>query len=77
MHDAITLGMNVHENFARNVRRLRNARKLSQEELGFRVGLHRTSITLLECRRQSPTLRTMDKLATALGVTVYDLIKDP
>jgi transcriptional regulator with XRE-family HTH domain len=38
--------------------------------------MHRTSITALELRKQSPTLGTLDKLATALGVTVFDLITD-
>jgi transcriptional regulator with XRE-family HTH domain len=37
------------------------------------VGVHRISITALELRKQSPTLGTLDKLATALGVTVAGL----
>lgn len=65
------------ENFARNLRRLRSEQELSQEELGFRVGMHRTSINNLECRRHSPTLKNMAKIAEALGVKVDDLIKDP
>jgi len=68
--------MNIHEIFARNLRRLRAKERLSQEKLAFRVGMHRTSITALELRKQSPTLGTLDRLATALDVTVYDLIRD-
>ena len=60
--------------FARNLFWLREERKLSQEELGFRAGLHRSTIQNLENRKHSPTLKNMAKLATALDVTIEQLI---
>ncbi|HHV68618.1 transcriptional regulator [Ochrobactrum sp. 695/2009] len=60
--------------FARNLFWLRDARKLSQEELGFRAGLHRSTIQNFENRKHSPTLKNLAKLAAALDVTIDELI---
>lgn len=60
--------------FARNLFWLREARKLSQEELGFRAGLHRSTIQNFENRKHSPTLKNLAKLAAALDVTIEELI---
>ncbi|OIS94220.1 helix-turn-helix transcriptional regulator [Brucella cytisi] len=60
--------------FARNLFWLREERKLSQEELGFRAGLHRSTVQNLENRKHSPTLKNMAKLAAALEVTIEQLI---
>lgn len=60
--------------FARNLFWLREERKLSQEELGFRAGLHRSTIQNLENRKHSPTLKNVVKLAAALEVTIEQLI---
>lgn len=74
---AMTPVMENRENFARNLRELRNGRKLSQEELGFLVGVHRTTIGNLEIEKHAPNLITMQKIAGALGVTIEDLLKEP
>jgi len=63
--------------FARNLFWLREARKLSQEELGFRAGLHRSTIQNFENRKHSPTLKNLAKLAAALDVTIEELISPP
>ena len=58
--------MDKRERFGKNLRRARQARELSQEELGFRCDLHRTEISLLERGRREPRLGTLVKLAAAL-----------
>jgi transcriptional regulator with XRE-family HTH domain len=60
--------------FARNLVWLRNERNFSQEELGFRSGLHRSTIQNLENRKHSPTLKNIAKLAAALEVTIEELV---
>jgi transcriptional regulator with XRE-family HTH domain len=55
--------------FAINLQETREARELSQEELGYRCGLHRTAISLLERGRREPRLGTIVKLAAALETT--------
>jgi transcriptional regulator with XRE-family HTH domain len=61
--------------FAANLRRLREAADLSQEELSFRAAIHRTQISLIEGGHRMPRLDTLIKLAGALGVTFQDLLK--
>jgi transcriptional regulator with XRE-family HTH domain len=60
--------------FAANLRRLREAADLSQEELSFRSAVHRTQISLLENGGRMPRVHTLVCLAGALGVTPNDLL---
>lgn len=48
---------------------MRHERGLSQEQLAFEGGLHRTYISLLERGLRSPNLSTVSRLAEVLGVT--------
>jgi transcriptional regulator with XRE-family HTH domain len=57
------------------VRRLRKKRGWSQEQLGERANLHRTYIGAIERCEENLTLRTLDKLAAALGVRPIELFK--
>ncbi len=59
--------------FAANLRRLRPAAGLSQEELAFRADIHRTQVSFIEGGERMPRLDTLMKLAGALGCTVDDL----
>lgn len=65
--------MNPQEQFASNLRQARVRMKISQEELGFRCGLHRTEISLLERAGREPRLKTIVKLAGALETTTAEL----
>jgi transcriptional regulator with XRE-family HTH domain len=60
--------------FAANMRRLREAVDLSQEELAFRAAVHRTQISLLKNGHRMPRVHTLVCLAGALGVTPNDLL---
>lgn len=59
--------MTLAEQFGYNLQRLRLARGWSQEGLGKLAGLHRTEIQKLEYGLRDPQLRTVVKLARALG----------
>ncbi|MGO8377714.1 helix-turn-helix domain-containing protein [Rhizobium ruizarguesonis] len=69
--------MEIRETFARNLRTLRQARKLSQEELAHRAGIDRTYISSLERCVYSPSIEVLDRLATVLGVEPADLLRKP
>ena len=58
----------VARRFGENLRRVRRRAGISQEEAGFRSGLHRTEIGLLERGERTPRIDTVVKLAGALGV---------
>jgi transcriptional regulator with XRE-family HTH domain len=65
--------MKPRERFAINLRKARQKKGISQEELGFRCDLHRTEISLLERGGREPRFGTMVKLASALDTTLEQL----
>ena len=69
------LTMDVAERFAENLLRLRQGRKLSQEELAARASVHRTQISLMESGKRLPRLDTLIKLAGALEVEIPRLVE--
>lgn len=54
--------------FGKNVRALRKAAALSQEELAFRAGVKRTYLSDLERGMRNPSVRALGRVAEALGV---------
>lgn len=57
-----------------NVQRIRREQALSQEELSFRSGFTRSYLSGLEAGRRNPTILSLEKIASALGASVEDLI---
>lgn len=60
--------------FGASVQKLRYGLGISQEELAERADLHRTYIADIERGARNPTLLTIKKLATGLGVSTADLL---
>ena len=58
-----------------NVRRLREQLGLSQEQLAFETDLHRTYISGVERGVRNPTVLVIDRLASALNVPPYLLLR--
>lgn len=61
--------------FGDNLLRIRQARRLSQEALAERAGIHRTQVSLFESGQRQPLLETLLRLAGALEVPVTMLIE--
>ncbi len=61
--------------FGEALRSCRIENGLSQEELAFRAGLHRTYISQLERGMKSPSLETIGRIAKALKLTPSALIE--
>ena len=60
----------------KNLKRIREQRKYSKLQLAKLSGVSRKTIEIIENKNcMSTTLNTIEKLATALGVTIQDLIK--
>ncbi|MCA6122118.1 helix-turn-helix transcriptional regulator [Bradyrhizobium sp. WSM 1704] len=59
---------------ADNVRALRKAAELSQEELAHEAGLDRTYISQVERRQRNVTIVVLAKIAKALNVTPDKLL---
>ena len=69
--------MEIREILARNLRTLRQARGLSQEELAHRADIDRTYVSALERSVYTVGIDVLDRLATALGVEAADLLRPP
>jgi transcriptional regulator with XRE-family HTH domain len=61
---------------ARNVRRVRLAREMSQEELAYAADLSQDQISDIENAKHSVTLDNIQRLAFALNMRVADLLDD-
>lgn len=62
--------------FARRLRRIRQERGLSQEQLAALAGLDRTYVSSCEAGRRNATIRTIDRLSAALSVDAAALVSD-
>lgn len=67
--------MDIQTRIARRVRELRDARGYSLDALAERSGVSRSNISLIERGESSPTAVVLDKLATALDVTLASLFE--
>jgi len=67
----------ARELLAENVRRLREARGVSQEKLAADAGFHRTFVSQVERQVNSVILDNLEKLATALEVEPWVLLRPP
>jgi transcriptional regulator with XRE-family HTH domain len=66
--------LTIEEAFGLTLQKMRKARKISQEELGFESGYHRTYISQLERGLKSPSLKTIFQLAAALKASPSALV---
>lgn len=67
--------MNPSETFGQNVRRIRIARGLSQEELADQAGLHRTYIGSIERGERNVSLKNIVIIAQALHTSFTELFR--
>ena len=62
--------------FGNKVRKERAKLGLSQEELAAKAGVHRTYIGMIERAEKNITLENIEKIASALKITLPDIFKD-
>ena len=58
--------MRLRETVATNLRRLRQAKNLSQEKLADRAGINRNYVGMLEREQHAATIDMLEKLAIVL-----------
>lgn len=69
--------MDVRRRVGLNVKNFRKERGLSQEELAFDCGLHRTYVSGVERGVRNPTVVVLEKIAGALKMPAGRLLDDP
>lgn len=62
--------------FGQRVKEFRNQANLSQEQLGFKAGLHRTYIGMIERAEKNITLTNIYKIAKALNIEITKLFEN-
>jgi len=68
--------MSTNQNLANNIKKLREAKRLSQEKLARLADIANNTLIKMESgENQNPTLGTLKKVAKAFGVSVDNLIK--
>jgi transcriptional regulator with XRE-family HTH domain len=62
--------------FGKNVRKYRQQRKLTQEQLAFEAGIDLTYVGGIERGKRNPSLLVMARIADALGVQLLKFLGD-
>ncbi len=68
------MNKNIKVLFGKQLRKIRMAKGISQEELAFRSGLHRTYVSSVERGERNISIVNIQKLAEALGVDISNLM---
>ncbi len=69
--------MDLREVFATNLRRLRNAKGLSQDDLAYDADISRSYLSQLEKGVYYASLKIIEKLAATLDVEPAEFLKPP
>ena len=67
--------MSARQNFARNLRKIRQSQGISQEKLADLCDLHRTYVSSVERGERNSAVDNMERLAIALGVDIRELLE--
>ena len=67
--------MRTYSKYGEVIRRLRKEKDWSQEELAAKAHLDPKSIIQIETGKRNPTLKSLQKIAVALGTSISDILK--
>lgn len=69
------MAITLSEIVAANLRRLRQAKGLTQEELADLIGINRNYVGMIERQENSPTVAMIERIAKALRVDPATLFR--
>ncbi len=67
--------MDLRDIFASNLRRIRNAKGMSQDDVAYEVGMSRSYLSKLEKGEFYASLKIIGRLADTLGVEPVEFLK--
>lgn len=59
----------------KNIKELRCGKGLSQSELAYMCNFEKTNMSRIESGKNNPTIKTLLKIADALEVSLFDILK--
>jgi transcriptional regulator with XRE-family HTH domain len=59
----------------RNIKELRKEKGISQVELAYMCNFEKTNMSRIESGNNNPTIRTLLKIANALDVDLFEILK--
>jgi len=65
----------LYEKLGKNIKKIRNEKGLTQEQLSEKVGVGLEFIGKIEIAKKKPSIDTFFKIAIALEVEPYELLK--
>jgi transcriptional regulator with XRE-family HTH domain len=65
------------QKLGRQVAAVRRSRKLSQERFAEQIGISAGYLRRIETGRENLTVESIAKLATGLGLSIWDLLEPP
>jgi transcriptional regulator with XRE-family HTH domain len=66
----------LRDTLAKNMRRLRATRGLSQEALAFECGMNRTYLSAVERAERNVSIDNIARIASGLQIEAWKLLKD-
>lgn len=69
--------MDLRQQFATNLRRIRHAKGWSQDELALEAEMSRSYLSQIEKGKFYVSLKVIGRLAAALGVDPMEFLRDP
>ena len=68
------MALTLHEALGQAIFDERDRQAVTQQDLGYRVGMHRNYVGAIERGQVNPTLRTLQTVSGALGIRVSELL---
>lgn len=65
----------IYKELGKRIKSARTDRKISQEKLASESGIDRSHMGFIEQGRRKPTLSTLHKIASSLGISLEQLFK--
>lgn len=67
--------MKIELQLGMRIKYLRKRRNLSQEDLALEAGVNKNYLSDLERGQRNPTLKILEKISNALGISISELTK--
>lgn len=66
----------ITERIGARIRELRNQQGISQEKLALKAEIDRTYLAGVERGKRNPSIKSLEKILNALGVTFHEFFDD-